>query len=551
MFAAVSDPAATFDDHDRCDSPFFQQATATAQSFLAELTQQTSLPNLSWLLATLPQKHGGLGFTDPAALAAPNFIRPLLRSICYATSGIPIPVAYPNPHPDPDSEEDEDNIHCWVTLPPTLTQPFTTWHSASSPTWTLFRQIAPSYLHLGSQDPISSLQDFISDPNLQISRTVHSIYQTRQLTYFDRNIEDQPSSIKAILPTLLAPLVNKALTTLPQSPAAYRIGADLYLLGLKRRLRLPILTDPIPCNCGRSIDVYTDHVFSCREYHKGYFHNRVRDALYTVCVYTAPHAGLTATYKDIALEPRGLLPRYPQARPGDIALRLQPGAVPKPVNILPLDVRSTAMPLATSNDSNISPVVRLHESMENSKLKGKSSRQGHDAQDYISHLLANKMALIPITVDPGGLLGPLASAFLWDKTHRPPTALPPSINRHKTGLSTPASKQAEELASSISNIHLLAKANAGFRKNHPGQPFCEVPGADTPLTWAHQILGINLLLASTLHIQTALSKANPMLATDRPLLSCNATPPTIQRPRNSHCKLSTFPNPNLLAIPAG
>ena len=102
-------------------SSFSSTITTANHAFLAALTQQPlPLPPISVALAFHPASLGGLGLRGPAGYALISYLIPLIRSIRYATSGIPLPDAGPIP------------------IPPVYTRAFMSW---SSPEWGLSQHL--------------------------------------------------------------------------------------------------------------------------------------------------------------------------------------------------------------------------------------------------------------------------------------------------------------------------------------------------------------------------------------------------------------------------
>jgi hypothetical protein len=290
-----------------------------------------------------------------------------------------------------------------------------------------------------------------------------------------------------------------------------------FQLALLRKLRLPLSQLPSICLCGRPIDPYGDHFFSCLRFSKLLLHNRVRDIFFQVLKNLAPLADLTCSKADVAREPPGLLPDYPTLRPADVALRLIPGAVPGHITHLLLDFTSIPMPSSTpsaaSDDPFLSSVVKHHEVYENGKFACRSGRpREYPLPDVPGALLAKPFALIPITFDPGGQFGPLASRLFWESKHIPPAALPATRDvslRHRTGLSAPSPNALADIAVSSSLVGLLDRANRGWHKLYNDAWFTRHYEATSPSQWATQVIGQNLLLGLSNHLRNAISASDP------------------------------------------
>jgi hypothetical protein len=296
-----------------------------------------------------------------------------------------------------------------------------------------------------------------------------------------------------------------------------------FQLALLRKLRLPLSQIRNKCLCGRPIDQYGDHFFSCLRFSKLLLHNRIRDTFFQVFKSLAPLADLTISKADVALEPTGLLPAYPTLRPADVALRLIPGAVPGHISHLLFDVTSIPMPSSTPSaaidDPFLASVVKHHEVYENGKFATRSGRSlDLIAPDVSGALLAQPFALIPITFDPGGQFGPFATRLFWKHDQIPSAALSSSDSRTRTGLAAASSKALESIAISSSQIGFLHRANRGWRKLYGSDAwFTRHYSATSPSQWATQVIGQNLLLGLSNHLRNAISASDPFGGPTLPL----------------------------------
>ena len=90
---------------------------------------------------------------------------------------------------------------------------------------------------------------------------------------------------------------------------------------------------------------------------------------------------------------------------------------------------------------------------------------------------------------------------------------PKSFNdRLSTSLSTsPFPRQAVQLAcNATSNFSLFRLADKGWKQAHLNEWFTPSHTAMIPSQWAQQILAQNLLVAGTRHLETGLTKSNPL-----------------------------------------
>ena len=154
--------------------------------------------------------------------------------------------------------------------------------------------------------------------------------------------------------------------------------------------------------------------------------------------------------------------------------------------------------------------------------------------------------LVPVTVDPGGRIGPLAERLLMPPNQTYP-APSPSAQRPTTALSLLAARQFCQDTQTHSPTALFAQADQGWRNVHGDRPFHD--NADTPSQWARNLLALNITLANTLHLQRALSHTQPFdsRSTKRPITAAGTTPrprapyPTAIPAHHTRPKAATWP----------
>ena len=126
----------------------------------------------------------------------------------------------------------------------------------------------------------------------------------------------------------------------------------------------------------------------------------------------------------------------------------------------------------------------------------------------------NRQQLLPVTIDPGGNFGPLATQLLWgpDSSQVTTKMLPsPWEHRTKTHLCDEVllSMCQDTLEHSPKNI--LHKDDVGWHIQQGDLPFTRHD--NTPGHWGHHVIAHNTNLTMTLHLQQALSSLNAFDAT--------------------------------------
>jgi len=190
-------------------------------------------------------------------------------------------------------------------------------------------------------------------------------------------------------------------------------------------------------------------------------------------------------------------------------------------------------PRASSCDSYSILVTRHHEVFENAKFHG-ASRPNRPSHFLPSQLLAHNYTLLPITFDPGGQLGPLATAFLSANQNNALSALPYRSDDHcDTGLTSVPSKHLHRQLHSLLPFSLFQRTDSLWRQSSPSHPFTRHYSASTPSQWAIQCLSQNMLIALASHFNTARSLANPLHSNAPSWLSCALYQPASATPNPS------------------
>ena len=538
-FADAALPTTTLTIPEGGYSPFIRSIFNTAYQFLSSLADTAHLPPHSWAIATLPLRQGGLAFHDPTAQALPSFLRPILRTIRCAKLGVPVR-DFAVLARDPLVLESE--AITWVPLPAHIRSLFSDWQSSSTPFLQRFNQLIIPYLQFA--DPQCDCQ-LLLDPHAKPLTTIKRAHQQWLLKRYNSKRSSFPQSFLQAESSLRSPLISKALTQLPLKYAAYRTTPFLFVLALKRKLRLPLFPRPQKCTlCAKTCDIWGDHAFYCFNNSKTILHHRVRDSFFLIFTHLCTHAQLTSTDTSIALEPSGLLPQYPTLRPGDVVIRTNPGILKVHATHLLFDITSIKMPSSTSpvslDDPQPSIVIREHEEAENGKFVGHYNRYSPGV--ITQAILQQPYVLIPITFDPGGQFGPLTTSFLWGTPPPDMTLLPPPKapdQRCEANLSSsPFPRQAAQLACQAThNFGLFHLADKGWKQSHLHEWFTDSYTAMIPSQWAQQILAQNLLVATTNHLKSGLDKAFPLTSNhSTPYLHVAGQHPRHVRP--------TFPLPS-------
>ena len=429
--------------------------TAETQRLVTKfLSQVTALPTddittTATLIASLPNRLGGLGYNNASAAARPSMITQTARTIKLAAS-TETPV--PGPHK-----------HFWSD-----------WEHSDLPWLVTYRRSIALYTHEFAPDAISNPAHF--------DRTTHRnlLHHTMVEHTVPALIEATPPELRPSLPSALSPLTSLALH-LPRTAEAFRLDNATFSTAIKRKLRLPVLPVSLrghKCTCPAApkLDPEGDHFFSCAAAHKTALSNTIRDAVFDVLQHLAPQAGIVEDHRDVHIEPPGLAPQHSRnIRPADVGLLLRQPHKNEPFQYVALDVTipppPTRTPIPDPADHNAlaSAASRPHQESARSKFCRDD--------DTASHLLRNGIYLLPFTIDHLGSMGSFAQSFLFhqdDIPHPFSSAVPPSwpdthFGRNQTRSKThPAAFALYEQLPALPG-NLAAKAN----NNTPGFSFTE------------------------------------------------------------------------------
>lgn len=493
-------------------SPYISHLTELIKSFLRQLLATPNLPQECWELAVLFLQHGGLGIANPPLTALSQFIRPTLRFIRTAKHGFTGQTYFAPPPSDGELMQPPP------LYPLTDSFPFLQFDPKSNPTW-----IAKLFSTLAETFPQHSRDTFLSK-DFKVLPTIHNVISNISFERYQAALPMTSFRFRRTQQSLRSALTSVALTSLPLYVASHRLSPIFFVTAMRQKLSLPLLLQPQQCLCDKTMDIYGDHAFSCTFFNKTTMHHRLRDTLFYIFQKLAPLSGLCLTEADVVLEPKGLLPSLPTRRPADIAIRLLPDALPHTTHLL-MDVTSVSFP-ADTKDSNPSSVFQHHQRQENRKFNG-PSKHGTVIGDLPKALLRHRFSYLPLTFDPGGILGPASSGFLWSAQSRPSTQLSPSMPNSVPLANPYSSTLKSQTYNTVSKFALLSKANVAWRSSHGNTWFAPHYTTAAPAQWAYRTLAQNFLLATTRHLLVSLHKAAQPQA-PKILHTASGIPPSIR-----------------------
>jgi hypothetical protein len=437
-----------------------------------------------------PSSLGGVGIRSPYITASTSFVIPIARSIRLADNGISLPSSGDSPS----------------HLPRSHRSILRSWNSSDLRLFRLFRHYGKSILSYRFPDDPSA-QDLStltsSHLNLQgFQRDFARLYHRNQLAA----VANHPLTFTNS-PSLTAPWMSLALHSLSRQHKDHRYDNDIYRLALLRRLRLPLLPSELHdtvCTCGKPLDPFGDHIFSCSHVHKGALSNALRDTLATLFRVLAPLAAFTPSADCVSIETPQLSPSSLRKRPADVGMHLSPSYLPKPspkrARFLAVDVTVPPPPPSTADAPfTAATATSQHQRYETKKF----AVSGTDPRIAVLDDLVNQqMLLLPFTVDHLGGIGPLAHRLLFGPD---PTRAPdPPPSSFPTGRS---SLYLYDMAySPLAPSNLFKRADDNWTTLNPFQRYGPSYHTSLPSHWGQQFLGLNFTALLTNHLQAGIAR---------------------------------------------
>jgi hypothetical protein len=150
---------------------------------------------------------------------------------------------------------------------------------------------------------------------LHLSHSFSQIAHRRLVTqHYRARLTTSPQAFRALEPSLRSPYLYTTLTSLPLGLATYRTPARLWLIGLQRKLRIPLFPASLRCRCGDTIDIHGDRLFCCFRSSKTNLHNRVRDSWYLMLSHSAPLVQLASRCRLRILSPSPTISKHSPGR---------------------------------------------------------------------------------------------------------------------------------------------------------------------------------------------------------------------------------------------
>ena len=501
---------------DNWTGPLATNIDSMANSFLAKLIDEPSLPLHSMLIAYIPQNQGGLGLLDAATRAIPDFVLTMTSAYRYATDGITLGRDTPP-----------------VLLPPSLTSNFSPFENPSSDILHHFRRFLPDIATVAAPpqhpDPITFLLHR-SRPN-SARDYIKKEAGTRRRAILQ---EIAPPDLRPILHEILFPATSYPIIGMSRSIKSHRRPDHLLCINLRQKLHLDQFrpSDCPTCLCGKPIDPRAMHTFCCRRISKIAIHHRIRDGIAQPIHTIAATAGIISKSSKMRIEPRGLIPHLPGLRPLDLSWC--PTADPTITDRAPVPFAEVGIDVTITSPQGYAPpsdqCANIHPAesadfthllkKERAKLcrervAGTTATPPASGDEILRVLYESNRVLVPMAISPNGYWGPMFDALMFGHANRSHLSIPP--------LTFPATRpfaarmyrraMSHECPTGITNI--AHKRWLASKPKHQ-QYFGNSHTSPTCKTYLLQKLGLVISNAIAIHINDAKNKKLPPAADSAP-----------------------------------
>lgn len=493
------------------DGYFTRTINNIQKDILSELADVDNIPDYSLYIAQIGINDGGLGFLRAGSRGPIDFAVTMAKSTHYATNGIRI---------SPDVAP--------IILHPTISDLYSQAIYPTSPYLQRFHKLLPHIASVATSTkcpPSEEINHFLYHTSAHSARGRLKHHCSSGLTQVLYNTI--PREHLHHLPSILSPQTSYPLVHMCRSKPSHRLNNNIFIIALRRKLRLPITdpTNPPTCKCGEIHDCWGDHAFHCVSNNKKMAHNIIRDTLAA----TLPPILSTAGY----------------ILPTTLPLETEkPNVIDSDTNLFPLDVSfdidpspSTAtsaafVPYSTiGGDVTITPPVqapRLSASVDlyekvtavaernlQTKERLKLVRDGSgdpmtensiSGEDIIKQMIDKGIILIPMTIDPHGKWGPMLENFLFGYTPLTDPLFEPTQACPRRRF-TPHAKTMYELAMSPPcPTNIVTTACIYWQQNKTRTFFGRSYTAPTPKEYLIGELGLGITKALSLHLRNSQRK---------------------------------------------
>jgi len=463
----------------------------------------TSIPEHAWCIASTPTGLGGLGFSDLSTIAIKSYVIPLAKSIRAAQHGLaPTPISSPN----------VEQVNNTITLPKPISYSFRSWKTSSLCVFQTYTSLMRQYITGVEFKAIKETGDRLTDFTLHTP--LHSNMMKFQKDLLTKRAQllwhRLTPTLKKSFPSTMSLLTSIPMNNITRTDPTNRFTPSEFCTYAQRKLLLP-LWPPLPrkCSCNATIDPYGDHFFTCQKLSKTHLHNRIRDSLYyLICQQITPLIS-SASSKDVHLEMPHLLTSAPRKRPGDVVICHPIHGNESPHTRTLIDVTIIPPCKEIPDNATFPDIIKTmsthHQQHELKKFK-MTSHGSTLANTMAQEITTNRYRLLPFTVDHQGMLGPVASDFLFSELT---TMFKTTLSEYDTRITSPPINRMVSMAfHKKRQRNVLKLATKNWIKQYGTKWFTNTHQAQNPAQWAKQVLGTTFSLHSARHILQAINTVN-------------------------------------------
>jgi len=504
LFTDVLHSPTTSHTYKHHQTTFTSTIDSLTKTYLAKLlgdpdSTSTSLPEHAWCIASTPTGLGGLGFIDMSTISIKSFVMPFAKTIRAAQHGLaPTPITSPN----------VEQLNHSITLPKHISYSLRSWKTSSLPVFQTYTSLMRQYITGVDFKASRETGDRLTDFTLHTPLHSNSLrFQKDLLTKRAQLLWHRLTpSLKKSFPSTMSLLTSIPMNNITRTDVTNRFTPPEFCTYAQRKLRLP-LWPPLPhtCSCNAPIDPYGDHFFTCPKASKTHLHNRIRDSLYLICQQISPLIS-SASSKDVHLEMPHLFTSAPRKRPGDVVMCHPIHGNDSHHSKTLIDVTIIPPCKDISDDSTFPEIIQcMSKHHQNHELKKfKMTTHGSTlANTMAQEATTNRYRLLPFTVDHQGMVGPVASDFLFSELT---TMFKTTLLEYDTRISSPPINRMVSLAfHKKRQRNILKLATRNWIRQYGTKWFTNTYQAQNPAQWAKQVLGTTFSLHSARHILQAIN----------------------------------------------
>jgi len=472
--------------------------TFLAQLFMDPEAESPSLPPHAWCVASTPIGMGGMGFEDIHVKASKTYITPFARIIRSTQHGI-----FPQKVVSPDIEEPTQPI---LNLGASIKSSFKSWRTSNLPVFQKYRTLAHQYLQDVEVSTMNKTSNVLVDYTLHgsLAATNKQVQRSIIISRLQSLWPHLSPSIRKHLPSTMSILTSIPMGAVSRTDPSNRFSYNEFKIYAQRKLRLPLFPNVPKCACGKEVDVYGDHLYSCTN--KIDLHNRVRDAICVICKNMMPIVSDVGK-ENIILEQAHIFDQAPQMRPGDVVIQHPLNSHSEPHGATLIDI--TVIPPYKDESSSLSflDIAKTsdthHMKHEYKKFKLKDHiHSGTTADMLAQEALTKKYRMLPFTIDHNGMLGPIANEFLFRSKK---DSTPDKCAYSNAQTTIPIKKLITSAFHKHRHKNILTKADKCWKDLYEDKWYTNTYQAKLPSQWAKQVLGMTFSLHSAKHILRAIN----------------------------------------------